>query len=139
SARIRSSSPCAPSPHARAWSCGSSEPRSSPLPRAIDRMTCSVERSSIADQPIVVLRDGAGQRVRIACRGAALIGFEVPRHGRSFDIAAGYRDAAEIVARPGSRFGIMAPFAGRIANARYCFEGAEYDLQPGAAPGKRES
>ena len=102
-------------------------------------MTCSVERSSIADQPIVVLRDGAGQRVRIACRGAALIGFEVPRHGRSFDIAAGYRDAAEIVARPGSRFGIMAPFAGRIADARYRFDGAEYDLQPRAAPGKRGS
>jgi len=102
-------------------------------------MTYSVERSAIADQPIVVLEDDAGRRVRIACHGAALIGFEVPRDGRSFEIAAGYRDAAEIVARPGSRFGIMAPFAGRIADARYCFEGAEYDLQPGAAPGKRES
>ena len=102
-------------------------------------MTYSVERSAIAGQPIVVLEDDAGRRVRVACHGAALIGFEVPRDGRSFDIAAGYRDAAEIVARPGSRFAIMAPFAGRIADARYCFEGAEYDLQPGAAPGKRES
>jgi aldose 1-epimerase len=102
-------------------------------------MTYRAERSSIADQPIVVLEDDAGRRVRIACHGAALIGFEVPRAGRSFDIAAGYRDAAEIVARPGSRFAIMAPFAGRIADARYCFDGAEYDLQPAAAPGKRES
>lgn len=102
-------------------------------------MTYTVERSSIADQPIAVLEDDAGRRVRIACHGAALIGFEVPRAGRAFDIAAGYRDAAEIVARPGSRFGIMAPFAGRMADARYRFEGADYDLQPGAAPGKRES
>ena len=102
-------------------------------------MTCSVERSAIAGQPIVVLEDDAGRRVRLACHGAALIGFDVPRDGRSFDIAAGYRDAAEIAAHPGSRFGIMVPFAGRIADARYCFEGAEYDLQPGASPGKRES
>ena len=97
------------------------------------------ERSAIGDQPIVVLRNDAGRRVRIACHGAALIGFEVPRAGRPFDIAAGYRDAAEIAARPGSRFGILAPFAGRIADARYRFAGRDYDLQPAAAPGERES
>jgi len=102
-------------------------------------MTYAVERSSIEGQPIVVLRDDAGRRVRIACHGAAVVGFEVPREGRSFEIAAGYRDAAEIVARPGSRFAIMVPFAGRLADARYRFAGAEYDLQPGATPGKRES
>jgi aldose 1-epimerase len=102
-------------------------------------MTYTVERSSLGDQPIVVLKDDAGRRVRIACHGAALIGLEVPRAGRSFDIAAGYRDAAEIVARPGSRFAIMAPFAGRIADARYRFDDSAYDLQPAAAPGKRES
>lgn len=102
-------------------------------------MRYTSERSAIGDQPIVVLGNDAGRRVRIACHGAALIGFEVPRAGRPFDIAAGYRDAAEIVARPGSRFGIMAPFAGRIADARYRFAGGDYDLQPGAAPEKRES
>jgi aldose 1-epimerase len=31
------------------------------------------------------------------------------------------------------------PFAGRIADAHYRFDGGDYDLQPGAAPGKRES
>lgn len=102
-------------------------------------MRYTVERSFLGDQPLVTLRDDAGQCVRIACHGAALIGFEVPRDGRSFDIAAGYRDAAEVLARPGSRFAIMTPFAGRIADARYRFDDAEYDLQPGAAPGQRES
>ena len=97
------------------------------------------EPSSLDDQPIVVLRDDTGRCVRIACHGAALVSFEVPRGGRAFDIAAGYRDAAEIAARPGSRFAIMAPFAGRIADARYRFDGRDYDLQPGAAPEKRES
>ncbi len=102
-------------------------------------MRYAVERWSIGDQPIVEIRDDAGRRVRIACRGAALVAFEMPRAGGSFDIAAGHRDAVDIVTRPGSRFAIMAPFAGRIADARYRFEGAEYDLQPGAAPGQRES
>lgn len=101
-------------------------------------MTCAVERSLIGGQPIVMLRSDAGHRVRIACRGAALISFEIPRAGRSIDIAAGHRDAAEIVARPGSRFAIMVPFAGRVAEARYPFDGRDYDLQPGAAPGQRE-
>ena len=102
-------------------------------------MTYTVERSSIGELPIVVLRGDAGHRVRIACRGAALISFEIPRDGRPFDIAAGHRDAAEIIARPGSRFAIMVPFAGRIADARFRFDGRDYDLQPGAAPGQRES
>ena len=101
-------------------------------------MRYTVERSALGDQPIVTLRDDAGRRVRIACRGAALLGFEVPRGSRSFDIAAGYRDGAEITARPGSRFAIMVPFAGRVADARYPFEGGDYDLQPGVAPGQRE-
>ncbi|MGA8093377.1 MAG: hypothetical protein WB823_03860 [Steroidobacteraceae bacterium] len=102
-------------------------------------MKYSVERSSLGEQSIVVLQDDTGRRVRIARHGAALIGFEVPRGGRPFDIAAGHRDAAEIAARPGSRFAIMAPFAGRIADARYVFDGRDYDLQPGAAAGRRES
>jgi aldose 1-epimerase len=102
-------------------------------------MKYTVERSVLDGQPIAVLRDDGGRRVRIACHGAALIGFEVARGGRSFDIAAGYRDAAQIITRPGSRFGVMVPFAGRIADARYRFDGSDYDLQPGAAPGKRES
>jgi aldose 1-epimerase len=102
-------------------------------------MKYRVERASLDDQPIVLLADDSGRRVRIACHGAALIGFEVARGGRSFDIAAGHRDGAQIIARPGSRFAIMVPFAGRIGDARYRFEGADYDLRPGAAPGKRES
>ena len=89
------------------------------------------ERAGLGTQPLVVLRDDTGRRVRIACHGAALIGFEVPRGGATFDLAFGYRDDAEITARRGSHFAIMVPFAGRIADARYRFDGREYDLQPG--------
>jgi aldose 1-epimerase len=102
-------------------------------------MRYSVARSLLGDQPLLLLQDERGRRVRIARHGAALVGFEVPRGAGSFDIAAGHRDAAEIVARPGSRFAVMVPFAGRIADARYGFDGAQYDLQPGAACAQRES
>ncbi|HEV7136701.1 MAG TPA: hypothetical protein VGN43_08715 [Steroidobacteraceae bacterium] len=101
-------------------------------------MSYTVERSLLGDQPTVVLRDDGGRRVQIACHGATLIGFEVSRQGHPFDIAAGYRDAAAIIARPGSRFAVMAPFAGRIADARYRFDGHDHDLRPAAAPGQRD-
>jgi aldose 1-epimerase len=96
------------------------------------------DRGTVGDQPIVVLTDAdRGRRVRIACRGAALLGFDVPRAGAPFDLAWGYRDAAEIVARDGSHFAIMAPFPGRIGDARYTFDGRAFDLAPGA-PAPRE-
>ncbi len=100
----------------------------------------AAERASMGDQPIVVLTDREGRRcLRIARHGAALLGFEVPLRGGERDLAAGYLDAAEIVARPGSRFAIMAPFAGRIADARYRFDGQMQDLQPGVTGAERAS
>ncbi|HWU77512.1 MAG TPA: aldose epimerase [Rhodanobacter sp.] len=100
----------------------------------------AAERSSMGEQPIIELRDRHDRRsLRIALHGAALVAFEVPLGDGMRDLAAGYRDAAEIVARPGSRFAIMAPFAGRIADARYCFDGQPQDLQPGVVGDERAS
>ncbi|HEY8681912.1 MAG TPA: aldose epimerase, partial [Rhodanobacter sp.] len=80
----------------------------------------TAERSTLDQQPIVVLTDHLdNRRLRIACHGAALLSFEVAVAGDLHDFADGYRDAAEVAHRPGSRFAIMVPFAGRIADARY--------------------
>lgn len=98
----------------------------------------TAEHAMLEDEPLVELRDGDGRRVRIACHGAALIGFEVPRAGGPFEIASGYRDAAAIRARRGSHFAIMVPFAGRVGEARYHFDGREYDLQPGVGGAARD-
>jgi len=96
----------------------------------------SAERAQSGNQPIVVLTDRHdGRCLRIALHGAALLGFELPFGGRVHDLADGYRDGAEIAARPGSRFAIMAPFAGRVADAHYRFDGQLEDLQPGASGG----
>jgi aldose 1-epimerase len=97
-------------------------------------------RSRLGGQDIVVLADADGsRRIRIARHGAALLGFEVVFAGAARDLADGYRDAAEVAARAGSRFAIMVPFAGRIADARYRFDGQPQDLQPGVAGAARAS
>ncbi|AIF46237.1 aldose 1-epimerase [Dyella japonica] len=96
------------------------------------------ERGRVGDHDIVVLTDVArGRRLRIARRGATLISFDVPSAQGTQDIADGYRDAAELDARPSSRFAIMAPFANRIADARYVFDGEPHDLQPGVEGASR--
>jgi aldose 1-epimerase len=86
----------------------------------------------------VLLADPArGRRIRIARRGATLLSFEVPVGEASVDIADGYRDAGELDTRPSSRFAIMVPFANRIADARYVFDGEPHDLQPGVEGASR--
>lgn len=100
----------------------------------------AAERDRLGEQPIVVLTSPDGnRRLRIACHGAALLSFEVVVGGSLRDLADGYRDAAEVASRPGSRFAIMVPFAGRIADARYTFDGLSQDLQPGVVGTARAS
>jgi len=101
------------------------------------RFTAELARQG--SQPIVVLDDGAGRRVRIACRGATVLGYEIPWRGGTFDIAAGYRDEAELASHAGSRFATMVPFGGRIGDARYVFDGQSQDLQPGVEGAARGS
>jgi aldose 1-epimerase len=95
-------------------------------------------RASVGPQPIVVLAGEAGRRARIACHGAALLSLETPRNGSPFDVAWGYRNAEEIVARSGSHFAILVPFGGRVGDARYRFDGHDHDLEPGVEGAARE-
>ncbi|HET6553774.1 MAG TPA: aldose epimerase [Dyella sp.] len=96
------------------------------------------ERGQLGGHELAVLTDAArGRRVRIARRGATLLSFEVPGPEGVRNIADGYRDAEELDTRPSSRFAIMAPFANRIADARYVFDDEPYDLQPGVEGASR--
>lgn len=100
----------------------------------------TAEKALLGDQKIIELTDHDSQRkLRVACHGAALLSFEVPFNGSVHDIADGYKDAGEIATRPGSRFAIMVPFAGRIGDARYQFDGQPQDLQPGVTGADRAS
>jgi aldose 1-epimerase len=96
------------------------------------------ERGQVGHHEIVILGDPArGRRVRIARRGATVLSFELPTKHGVYDIADGYRDAGELDTRPSSRFAIMVPFANRIDDARYLFDGEPYDLQPGVEGASR--
>jgi aldose 1-epimerase len=100
----------------------------------------SIERTRLGPHEVVVLRDAArGRTVRLARRGAGLIGLDQVVNGVTHALADGYRDAAELDSRPSSRFAIMAPFANRIEDARYTFDGQEQDLQPGVEGSQRAS
>lgn len=99
----------------------------------------TAERASLGNQSTVVLADAAAsRRMQIACCGAALLSLETPCNGAPFDVAWGYHTADEIVARAGSHFAILAPFGGRVGDARYDFDGATHDLQPGVTGAARE-
>ena len=96
------------------------------------------EKAHAGPHEIAVLEDPArGRRVRIARRGATLIGLEQTLGATTIDLADGYRDAAELDSRPSSRFAVMVPFANRVADARYAFDGQSHDLAPGVEGAQR--
>jgi aldose 1-epimerase len=100
----------------------------------------SIESERLGPHEVLVLCDAKrGRHVRLARRGAALIGLEQTVDGAVRQLVDGYRDSAELESRPSSRFAIMAPFANRIADARYMFDGKSYDLQPGVEGAQRTS
>jgi aldose 1-epimerase len=105
------------------------------------RMTAfSIEQARLGPQDIVILHDDArGRSVHLARHGAALIRLEQKIGGTIHQLADGYRDSTEIESRPSSRFAIMVPFANRIDDARYTFDGQSYDLQPGVRGAERAS
>ena len=93
---------------------------------------------TVGTHRLAVLSDHRrGRQVRIACRGATVLSIEATHAGGSVTLADGYRDAGELEARSSSRFAVMAPFANRIADARYHFDGRMYDLQPGVSGAER--
>jgi aldose 1-epimerase len=98
----------------------------------------TVTRSSMGTQEVLVLRDSqAGHEVHIARRGATVLSISLPAHGASRNIADAFLNEQELVPHKGSRFAVMTPFANRINDARYTFEGKSYDMQPGATGADR--
>ncbi|KAF1005669.1 MAG: putative protein YihR [Luteibacter sp.] len=96
----------------------------------------TVTRSTLGAQELVVLADTReGREVRIARWGATVL--SIRSGGR--DIADGFRNEAELVPHKGSRFAIMTPFANRVNDSRFTFDGTSYDLQPGVVGKDRAS
>jgi aldose 1-epimerase len=91
-----------------------------------------IEQTQWDTHDVFVLRDAKhGRCARVARRGANLVSLEQMVDGVTHALVDGYRDADELVRCPSSRSAIMAPFANRIADARYVFDSKTYDMQPG--------
>ncbi|SEP02334.1 aldose 1-epimerase [Luteibacter sp. UNC138MFCol5.1] len=98
----------------------------------------TVTRASLGAQEIVVLRDLDDDRaVRIARSGATVLSITTETGGKTHDIVDGFRNEKELLGHKGSRFAVMTPFANRVDDARFTFEGSSYDLQPGAVGADR--
>jgi aldose 1-epimerase len=92
----------------------------------------SLEKDRWGEHDIVVLCDAKhGRRARVAHRGANLVALEQAMDGTTHALIDGYRDAGELERSQSARSAIMAPFANRIADARYDFDGKSHDMQPG--------
>ncbi|GLQ88928.1 aldose 1-epimerase [Dyella flagellata] len=91
-----------------------------------------IDETQWGSHDMFVLRDGQrGRCARVARRGANLVSLEQVVGDVTHTLVDGYRDAEELVRCPSSRSAIMAPFANRIADARYTFDGKTHDMQPG--------
>ena len=85
--------------------------------------------------PLVQLLDNeSGRQLKVALHGATLLSLT---GSDGFELADAYRDADELQRRPSSRFAAMAPFANRIADARYDWDGVAQDMAPGLAGADR--
>jgi aldose 1-epimerase len=100
----------------------------------------TVTRSKLGANELVVLVDAdADREVRIARRGATVLSISTRSRDERRTVTDGFRDEKELVGHKGSRFAIMTPFANRVNDSRYTFEGTTYDLQPGAVGADRAS
>lgn len=90
-----------------------------------------IEETVFDGHPALRLHAPDGGEVWIARRGATVLRITTPSADGRHEWADGYRDGADFESLKGSRFAIMVPFANRIDQARYTFEGHPYDMQPG--------
>lgn len=71
-----------------------------------------------------------GSALEIALKGATPLLFETPFGDNVFNILDGFSSEEELATGRGARNWIMTPFANRVRNGRYTFNGIEYQLQP---------
>ncbi len=97
-----------------------------------------VRREVFCGIEAIRLTDDAGEaHAVIALRGATLLDWRVATDDGVLALTDGYASADEMDSQDGVRNGVMAPFQNRIAEARYSFDGVDYDLMPGVPPEQR--
>jgi aldose 1-epimerase len=77
-------------------------------------------------------RDFPSFSVQVAHYGATLLSFHTNKEFGDMEILGGYRSLEDLHTGYASRNWVMAPFANRIPNGRYTWQGGEYILPEGS-------
>ncbi len=94
----------------------------------------ALRHEHLGSWPVVAMIDTVtGTAVRVARRGATVLEYLVPVHERLRNVVDGYATTGGMDTLAGSRFAVMCPFANRVADARYTFDGTSHDLAPDAS------
>ncbi len=79
--------------------------------------------------PTKILRHGAsGARAEILVRGATVLSWAAPWHGGLGEFIDGYVDEADFAGQFGGRSAILFPFANRLRNNQYTFDGVTHEV-----------
>lgn len=71
-----------------------------------------------------------GSKLEIALKGATPLSFNIPINGNPFNVLDGFATEEELDKGSGARNWIMTPFANRVREGKYFFNGEEHQLQP---------
>ena len=79
--------------------------------------------------PTKILRHGAsGAQTEILVRGATVLSWTAPWHGGLGEFIDGYVDEADFAGQYGGRSAILLPFANRLRENRYTFDGVTHEV-----------
>ncbi|MFF3065567.1 aldose 1-epimerase [Oerskovia sp. NPDC057915] len=94
--------------------------------------------------PTVTLVHPSGAELVVALRGATVLAWRAPWGGSSstshdlVDLLDGYATEQALLAQDATRSGVMFPFANRIADGTYAFDGVTHHVLP-VAPGETQT
>lgn len=98
----------------------------------------AIRHEHLGSWPVVAMIDTVtGTTVRVARCGATVLEYLVPVRERLRNVIDGYATTGGMDTLAGSRFAVMCPFANRVADARYDFDGVSHDLAPGVTGAAR--
>jgi aldose 1-epimerase len=88
----------------------------------------TITDGSFGSLPTKVLQHASGAQVEILVRGATVLSWTAPWRDGWAGYIDGYRDEADLLAQHGGRSAILFPFANRLKDDRYTFDGTTYEM-----------
>src|SRR5690606_3734328 len=89
----------------------------------------SISDGALGSLPTKVLVHGAtAARAEVLVRAATVISWQAPWHGELAELMDGYVDEEDVLQQQGGRAAILFPFANRLRDDRYTFDGVTRDM-----------